>query len=128
MHNKELLDPWRNYFHQLDDSIQALTLQQPRPLTPRFVERMLPDGPSDPEIGRQITYGYRSFAALGPQNVLDCCQLQAQFAILDPESRVMSDKVVYTHMKTAHKQKIKFVDPHFFGGAVNDISILNRHN
>lgn len=128
VHNKQLHDLWRSYFHQLDDDIQALTLQRPGPLTPRFVQRMLQDGPNDPEIQRQITYGRRLLPWDLPQDVLDCYQLRVKFTVLDPDTRVMSHKVVYTHMKTAYKQKIKFTGPSFFDGSVNHISILDRHN
>lgn len=128
VHNKQLHDIWRNYFPQLEDEIQALTLQRPGPLTPQFVLRMLHDGPNDPEIDRQITYGHRSLSWDLSQDVLDCYQLRVKFAVLDPDTRVMSHKVVYTHMKTGKKQKISFVGPHFFGGTVNAVSILDRHN
>lgn len=128
VHNKQLHDLWRNYFPQLDDDIQALTLQRPGPLTPQFVLRMLHDGPNDPEIWRQITYGRRFLSWDLSQDALDCYQLRVKFTVLDPDTRVMSHKVVYTHMKTGKKQKIRLIGPHFFGGTVNDTSILDRHN
>lgn len=128
VHNKQLHDLWRNYFPQLDYDIQALTLRRPGPLTTQFMLRMLQDGANDPEIRRQITYEHRSLPWDLSPDVLDCYQLRVKFAVLDPDTRVMSHKVVYTHMKTGKKQKIKFFGPHFFGGSVDEISLLDRHN
>ncbi|KAI7781735.1 hypothetical protein LA080_014366 [Diaporthe eres] len=89
---------------------------------------MLQDGPNDTEIERQITYEHRFLPWDLPQDALDCYQLRVKFTVLDPETKVMSHKVVYTHMKTGKKQNIKIVGPHLFGGTVNGISILDRHN
>lgn len=86
VHNKQLHDLWRNYFPQLDDDIQALTLQRPGPLTPRFVLRMIQDGPNDTEIGRQITYEHRFLPWDLPQDALDCYQLCVKFTVLDPDT------------------------------------------
>ncbi|KAK7742715.1 hypothetical protein SLS63_000280 [Diaporthe eres] len=128
VHNKQLHDLWRDYFPLLDYDIQILTLQRPGPLTPRFVLRMLQDGPNDTEIERQITYEHRFLPWDLPPDALDCYQLRVKFTVLDPDTRVMSHKVVYTHMKTSKKQNIKLIGPHLFGGTVNGISILDRHN
>lgn len=128
VHNKQLHELWRNYFPQLADDIQALTLQRPGPLTPRFVLRMLQDGANDPEVGRQVRYGRRLLPWDLPQEVLDVYQRRVKSAVLDPDTKVMSHKVVYTHMKTSNKQKVKYVGPQFYSGAVNDVSVVDRHN
>lgn len=128
VHNKQLHDLWRNYFPQLDDNIQALTLRRPGPLTTRFVRRMLEDGVNDPEIGRQTRYEHRSLPWHLSPDVLDCYELRVKSAVLDPDTRLMSHKVVYTHMKTGRKQKIDFVGRQYFGGTVDEVSLLDRHN
>lgn len=128
VHNEPLHELWANCFPFLDPSIQELTLQRPGPLTPQFVLRMLQDGGNDPVVGRQMTYGHRLLPWDLSKEVLGSYKLRVASTVLDPDTIMMSHKVVYKDMNTSDEQEIETVGAQRFRGVVNDVSMLDRHN